>query len=173
MGLIASVAASHDKRVKQLSLTSEGRKLEEALHKEQARLLSQAFSRIGDTATRDWMAVNSQLSGRADTDEAATRPYRRPDAKKPVHYTRAFAAMSTRASADFLVAHFQDLDILVAIRPAKQHAIAFARLDQGAGNRGNPADMAARQSISSTPTMRSNCSLPSPRSISTVAEKNT
>jgi DNA-binding MarR family transcriptional regulator len=29
MGLIASVAASHDKRVKQLSLTSEGRKLEE------------------------------------------------------------------------------------------------------------------------------------------------
>ena len=71
MGLIASVAASHDKRVKQLSLTSEGRKLEEALHKEQARLLSQAFSRIGDTATRDWMAVNSQLAVRQESDASS------------------------------------------------------------------------------------------------------
>ena len=64
MGLIASVAASHDKRVKQLTLTSEGRKLEEALHKEQARLLTQAFRLTSEQATAGWMEVNSRLAGR-------------------------------------------------------------------------------------------------------------
>lgn len=64
MGLIASMAAAHDKRVKQLSLTQEGRKLEETLHREQAKLLMQAFAHTGETATEGWMAVNAQLAGK-------------------------------------------------------------------------------------------------------------
>ncbi len=61
MGLVATEAADHDKRVKRLTLTPEGKKLEEALHREQARLLTQAFGEAGSSATEGWLAVNSIL----------------------------------------------------------------------------------------------------------------
>jgi DNA-binding MarR family transcriptional regulator len=63
MGLIVAQIASHDKRVKQLQLTAEGRKLEELLHKEQARLLERAFGEAGPTAVNGWLQVNQLMSG--------------------------------------------------------------------------------------------------------------
>ncbi|WP_374421765.1 MarR family winged helix-turn-helix transcriptional regulator [Chromobacterium sp.] len=62
MDLVQSVAAHHDKRVKQLSLTTEGRRLEETLHREQLKLLQTAFDLTGKPATAGWMAVNHSLA---------------------------------------------------------------------------------------------------------------
>ncbi|MBM2884620.1 MarR family winged helix-turn-helix transcriptional regulator [Chromobacterium amazonense] len=62
MGLICSQAAPHDKRVKQLTLSEEGVRLEESLHREQQRLLQTAFGDCGDKATRDWFLINGRLS---------------------------------------------------------------------------------------------------------------
>ncbi|WP_434633849.1 MarR family winged helix-turn-helix transcriptional regulator [Chromobacterium sp. CV08] len=62
MGLVGSQAAPHDKRVKQLTLSEEGLKLEEALHREQQRLLQTAFGDCGGRATRDWFQINGKLS---------------------------------------------------------------------------------------------------------------
>ncbi|HJV07964.1 MAG TPA: MarR family transcriptional regulator [Chromobacteriaceae bacterium] len=64
MGLIDSRAARHDKRVKELTLTSEGKKLEEMLHREQVKLLQQAFELAGDSSIAGWIAVNRGLAGR-------------------------------------------------------------------------------------------------------------
>lgn len=68
MGLVQSVAALHDKRVKQLSLTAEGRKLEETLHREQLKLLQAAFELTGKPATTGWMAVNHSLAAHSRLD---------------------------------------------------------------------------------------------------------
>lgn len=65
MGLIAAGTAAHDKRVKELRLTEEGRKLEEALHREQAKLLMLAFAEAGEDATRGWLAVNQAMAKHA------------------------------------------------------------------------------------------------------------
>ncbi|MDF0605457.1 MarR family transcriptional regulator [Neisseriaceae bacterium TC5R-5] len=62
MGLIDSVTASHDKRVKQLSLSSSGLALEMLLYREQTRLLQQAFIAVGEEATQGWVQVNAELS---------------------------------------------------------------------------------------------------------------
>lgn len=62
MGLVRTDTASHDKRVKELRLTEEGRKLEETLHREQARLLQLAFDAAGGDATSGWLKVNEALS---------------------------------------------------------------------------------------------------------------
>ncbi|XLM20002.1 MarR family winged helix-turn-helix transcriptional regulator, partial [Chromobacterium piscinae] len=62
MGLICSQPAPHDKRVKQLTLSEEGVRLEESLHREQQRLLQTAFGDCGDKATRDWFMINGRLS---------------------------------------------------------------------------------------------------------------
>lgn len=62
MDLIVAGTAAHDKRVKELRLTEEGRKLEEALHREQAKLLMQAFADAGEEATRGWLAVNQAMT---------------------------------------------------------------------------------------------------------------
>ena len=62
MDLIVAGTATHDKRVKELRLTEEGRKLEEALHREQAKLLMQAFAEAGEDATRGWLAVNQAMA---------------------------------------------------------------------------------------------------------------
>ncbi|WP_156877018.1 MarR family winged helix-turn-helix transcriptional regulator [Paludibacterium yongneupense] len=63
MGLVVADVASHDKRVKQLQLTPEGKKLEELLHKEQARLLERAFNEAEATAVNGWLQVNQLMSG--------------------------------------------------------------------------------------------------------------
>ncbi|OWY38814.1 MarR family transcriptional regulator [Xenophilus sp. AP218F] len=62
MGLVASQAAAHDKRVKQLTLSEEGLRLEEALHSEQLKLLQHAFIQAGESATEGWLRVNRQLA---------------------------------------------------------------------------------------------------------------
>lgn len=62
MDLVQAGTAEHDKRVKELRLTEEGRKLEEALHREQARLLLQAFGEAGQQATEGWLKVNQVMA---------------------------------------------------------------------------------------------------------------
>jgi len=64
MGLIATSTANHDKRIKSLKLSDEGAKLEETLHREQARLLERAFAQAGDGAVAGWKTVNATLGER-------------------------------------------------------------------------------------------------------------
>ncbi|KMN83610.1 DNA-binding MarR family transcriptional regulator [Chromobacterium alkanivorans] len=73
MALVQSVAAPHDKRVKQLTLTSEGRRLEEALHREQLKLLQAAFEQTGKPATAGWMQINRSLAAHSRPDDAPSR----------------------------------------------------------------------------------------------------
>ncbi|KAF1068468.1 MAG: hypothetical protein GAK45_01355 [Pseudomonas citronellolis] len=61
MQLVDSQAAAEDKRKRLLSLTREGRRLEEALRNEQAQLLARAFEAAGADAVRGWLAVNQAL----------------------------------------------------------------------------------------------------------------
>lgn len=62
MNLIQTNADSLDKRIKRLSLTMEGQRLEESLHKEQVRLLERAFSTTGAQAVYGWLSVNAEMS---------------------------------------------------------------------------------------------------------------
>jgi len=60
--LVETRIASHDKRVRELWLTDAGAELELALHREQARLLRDAFA-DGPVATRDgWLDGNRRLA---------------------------------------------------------------------------------------------------------------
>ncbi|MBT8768323.1 MarR family winged helix-turn-helix transcriptional regulator [Metapseudomonas boanensis] len=61
MHLVESVAADDDKRKRLLGFTAEGAKLEQALRREQARLLQRAFSEAGEEAVRGWLQVNQAL----------------------------------------------------------------------------------------------------------------
>jgi DNA-binding MarR family transcriptional regulator len=70
MHLVASVAAVDDKRKRLLGFTAEGAKLEQALRREQARLLQRAFSEAGEEAVRGWLQVNQAISN-ARQNEAA------------------------------------------------------------------------------------------------------
>ncbi|MBI3145704.1 MAG: winged helix-turn-helix transcriptional regulator [Pseudogulbenkiania sp.] len=65
MGLVEARAAEHDKRVKELTLTAEGRKLEESLYREQAKLLQTAFADAGKHARQGWLDVNLRLAAQA------------------------------------------------------------------------------------------------------------
>jgi DNA-binding MarR family transcriptional regulator len=70
MHLVASVAAVDDKRKRLLGFTAEGAKLEQALRREQARLLQRAFGEAGEEAVRGWLQVNQAIST-ARQNEAA------------------------------------------------------------------------------------------------------
>ena len=61
MDLVQNSTAPEDKRKRQLSLSAEGAKLEQALRKEQTRLLQQALSKAGDEAMQGWLAFNQAL----------------------------------------------------------------------------------------------------------------
>lgn len=61
MHLVESVAATDDKRKRQLGLTAEGAKLEQALRREQSRLLERVFKEAGEPAVQAWLAVNQAL----------------------------------------------------------------------------------------------------------------
>lgn len=61
MQLVASTPAADDKRKRQLGLTPEGAKLEQALRREQAKLLQRIFSDAGEAAVNGWLAVNRAL----------------------------------------------------------------------------------------------------------------
>ena len=61
MGLVGAEASPDDRRVKRLSLTEAGRKLEAELTEAQTRHLHAAFERVGAQATAGWKAVMGEL----------------------------------------------------------------------------------------------------------------
>ena len=61
MHLVESVTADDDKRKRLLGFTAEGAKLEQALRREQTRLLQRAFSEAGEEAVHGWLQVNEAL----------------------------------------------------------------------------------------------------------------
>lgn len=61
MSMVESVAATDDKRKRQLGLTAEGARLEQALRRGQSRLLARAFKDAGEAAVHGWLAVNLAL----------------------------------------------------------------------------------------------------------------
>lgn len=61
MGLVAAEASTQDRRVKRLSLTPAGRKLEAELTEAQTRHLRAAFDRAGPEAQRGWSAVMGEM----------------------------------------------------------------------------------------------------------------
>lgn len=67
MGLIATRPDEQDKRIKRLTLTDEGTRLETDLHRQQVRLLERAFAATGPAAVEGWMKVNQELA-RAEHD---------------------------------------------------------------------------------------------------------
>ena len=61
MQLVESQPAANDKRKRLLGLTVEGAKLEQALRREQAKLLQRIFTDAGEAAVNGWLAVNQAL----------------------------------------------------------------------------------------------------------------
>lgn len=62
MHLVESLTAEDDKRKRMLRFTAEGAKLEQALRREQVRLLQRAFNDVGEHAVDGWLAVNQALA---------------------------------------------------------------------------------------------------------------
>ena len=63
MDLVGAEASPDDRRVKRLSLTEAGRKLEAELTEAQTRHLRAAFERAGAEATQGWKVVMGALIG--------------------------------------------------------------------------------------------------------------
>ena len=63
MALVGVAVSPDDRRVKRLSLTESGRKLEAELTEAQSRHLRAAFDRAGAEATAGWKAVMGELVG--------------------------------------------------------------------------------------------------------------
>ncbi len=63
MQMVESIIASDDKRKRQLGLTAEGARLEQALRREQSRLLARVIEATGTPSLQGWMAINSALAG--------------------------------------------------------------------------------------------------------------
>ncbi|SCZ28560.1 MULTISPECIES: MarR family winged helix-turn-helix transcriptional regulator [Pseudomonas] len=68
MHLVDSVASETDKRKRLLELTAEGAKLEQALRREQVKLLERVFAEAGETAVNGWLAVNLALGTNRPTE---------------------------------------------------------------------------------------------------------
>lgn len=62
MHLVESRTAADDKRKRMLRFTTEGARLEQALRREQVRLLERAFEQTGEDAVAGWLAVNQALA---------------------------------------------------------------------------------------------------------------
>lgn len=62
MHLVESLTAEDDKRKRLLRFTQEGAKLEQALRREQIRLIEKAFHEVGEEAVTGWLAVNQALN---------------------------------------------------------------------------------------------------------------
>lgn len=62
MHLVESLTAEDDKRKRMLRFTAQGAKLEQALRREQVRLLQRAFDDAGEQAVDGWLAVNQALA---------------------------------------------------------------------------------------------------------------
>jgi len=65
MNLVHSDTATDDKRKRLLHTTPEGAKLEQALRREQVKLLRRAFDETGIEAVSGWFAVNQALARQA------------------------------------------------------------------------------------------------------------
>ncbi|MFV0455873.1 MAG: MarR family winged helix-turn-helix transcriptional regulator [Pseudomonas sp.] len=65
MHLVESLTAEDDKRKRMLRFTREGAKLEQALRKEQIRLIEKAFNEVGEEAVSGWLVVNQTLTNLA------------------------------------------------------------------------------------------------------------
>lgn len=65
MKLVALATAEHDRRVRQLSLTPTGVKLESQLTGTQMKLFRQVFAQAGDEAKHAWQTVMALLSEQA------------------------------------------------------------------------------------------------------------
>lgn len=63
MGLVAMGTALHDRRVRQLTLTASGAKLEAQLTSTQIKLLQAAFAEAGEQAEAGWHRVMHSLCG--------------------------------------------------------------------------------------------------------------
>jgi DNA-binding MarR family transcriptional regulator len=74
MDLVQSLAAADDKRKRLLGFSAEGAKLEQALRREQAKLLQRAFGEVGDEAVQGWLQVNQALAGKGLDSERGTPP---------------------------------------------------------------------------------------------------
>ncbi|WP_204127773.1 MarR family winged helix-turn-helix transcriptional regulator [Pseudomonas ogarae] len=61
MHLVNSVASETDKRKRLLELTAEGEWFEQALRREQVKLLERVFAEAGEAAVNGWLAVNLAL----------------------------------------------------------------------------------------------------------------
>lgn len=61
MHLVESDAAEDDKRKRLLGLTPEGARLEQALRREQSKLLQRVLAEVGENAMRNWLMVNQAL----------------------------------------------------------------------------------------------------------------
>ena len=61
MHLVNSVASETDKRKRLLELTAEGERFEQALRREQVKLLERVFAEAGEEAVDGWLAVNLGL----------------------------------------------------------------------------------------------------------------
>lgn len=57
LGLVSNEAAPYDRRIKQLRLSAEGRRLERRLSGTQMKLLTQVFEAAGDEASAGWRSV--------------------------------------------------------------------------------------------------------------------
>ncbi|MBA1305606.1 MarR family winged helix-turn-helix transcriptional regulator [Stutzerimonas stutzeri] len=62
MHLVESLTAEDDKRKRMLRFTTEGAKLEQALRREQVRLLQRSFDDVGEQSVDGWLAVNQALA---------------------------------------------------------------------------------------------------------------
>lgn len=61
MHLVNSIASETDKRKRLLELTAEGERFEQALRREQVKLLERVFAEAGEEAVNGWLAVNLAL----------------------------------------------------------------------------------------------------------------
>ncbi|MBC3362476.1 MarR family transcriptional regulator [Pseudomonas sp. SWRI154] len=66
MHLVNSVASETDKRKRLLELTAEGERFEQALRREQVKLLERVFAEAGEAAVDGWLAVNLGLGKASD-----------------------------------------------------------------------------------------------------------
>ncbi|MCL6703231.1 MarR family transcriptional regulator [Pseudomonas sp. T1.Ur] len=66
MHLVSSVASETDKRKRLLELTAEGQRFEQALRREQVKLLERVFAEAGEAAVDGWLAVNLALGKSGD-----------------------------------------------------------------------------------------------------------
>jgi DNA-binding MarR family transcriptional regulator len=62
MNLVESLTAADDKRKRVLAFTPDGAKFEQALRREQAKLLQRAFDEAGAEAASGWLMINQTLN---------------------------------------------------------------------------------------------------------------